>query len=148
MGTGRFVRIDSRTKIFRMPDVLSSFLTLQRDYWLDLQIYKNFFIYNKIQSIEKDSKLITRNKTNANNFDSLESFLKQFSCIDIFPAGHISSMESQSFTIFLGNGEKIKIEFTPMDSGDYILYDTKLQNSYVISSYSKNRVEEILNKIF
>ncbi len=148
LGTGRFVRIDSRTRIFRMRDTLSSFLTLQRSYWLDLQIYKRLFVQNKIQSIEKDAEHIMRNKTNDDFFKELESFLKGFSCIDIFPAKNVSSISSESFSIFLGNGDKIKIEFTPMDSGDYILYDSKLKNAFVISSYSKNRIFNILEKLF
>ncbi len=148
LGSGRFVRIDSRTKIFRMPDTLSAFLTLQRDYWLDLQIYKRLFVYDKIQSVEKKAKHIIRKSENDMAFEEFELFLKQFSCIDIFPAEHIESIESESFSIFLGNGEKIKIEISPMDSGDYILYDSKNKNSYVISAYTKKRIFEALNKIF
>ena len=142
------VRIDARTKIFIMPDVLSSFLTVKSNFWLDLQIYKYKFENNSIQLIEKNKQLITRSDKHKEKFGELETFLKQFSCIDIFPAFPITNSETQELNLILGTGEKIEILLTPMESGDFILFDSASNNSYVISGYTKRRIDSILNSIF
>ena len=148
LGINRYVRIDARTKIFIMPDVLASFLTVKSNFWLDLQIYKYKFENNSIQLIEKNKQLITRSDKHKEKFGELETFLKQFSCIDIFPAFPITNSETQELNLILGTGEKIKIFFTPMESGDFILFDSASNNSYVISGYTKRRIDSILNSIF
>ena len=78
----------------------------------------------------------------------METFLKQFSCIDIFPAFPITNSETQELNLILGTGEKIEILLTPMESGDFILFDSASNNSYVISGYTKRRIDSILNSIF
>lgn len=148
LGINRYVRIDARTKIFIMPDVLASFLTVNNNFWLDLQIYKYRFEKNSIQLIEKNKQIITRSDKNKEKFDELETFLKQFSCIDIFPAFPITNSETQELNLTLGTGEKIEILLTPMESGDFILFDSASNNSYVISGYTKRRIDSILNSIF
>ena len=148
LGINRYVRIDARTKIFIMPDVLASFLTVNKSFWLDLQIYKYRFEKNSIQLIEKNKQIITRSDKNKEKFDELETFLKQFSCIDIFPAFPITNSETQELNLTLGTGEKIEILLTPMESGDFILFDSASNNSYVISGYTKRRIDSILNSIF
>ena len=148
LGINRYVRIDARTKIFIMPDVLASFLTVNNNFWLDLQIYKYRFEKNSIQLIEKNKQIITRSDKNKEKFDELETFLKQFSCIDIFPAFPITNSETQELNLTLGTGEKIEILLTLMESGDFILFDSASNNSYVISGYTKRRIDSILNSIF
>lgn len=148
LGINRYVRIDARTKIFIMPDVLSSFLTVNNNFWLDLQIYKYRFEKNSIQLIEKNKQLITRSDKHKEKFGELETFLKQFSCIDIFPAFPITNSETQELNLILGTGEKIEIFFTPMESGDFILFDSASNNPYVISGYTKRRIDSILDAIF
>ena len=148
LGINRYVRIDTRTKIFIMPDVLASFLTVNNNFWLDLQIYKYKFENKSIQIIERNKQLISRSDKHKEKFDELETFLKQFSCIDIFPAFPITNSETQELNLILGTGEKIEIFFTPMESGDFILFDSASNNSYVISGYTKRRIDSILNSIF
>ena len=148
LGINRYVRIDARTKIFIMPDVLASFLTVKANFWLDLQIYKYKFENNSIQLIEKNKQLITRSDKHKEKFGELETFLKQFSCIDIFPAFPITNSETQELNLILGTGEKIEILLTPMESGDFILFDSASNNSYVISGYTKRRIDSILDSIF
>ncbi|UTY29146.1 DUF4340 domain-containing protein [Treponema putidum] len=148
LGINRYVRIDARTKIFIMPDVLASFLTVKTNFWLDLQIYKYKFENNSIQLIEKNKQLITRSDKHKEKIDELETFLKQFSCIDIFPAFPITNSETQELNLTLGTGEKINIFLTPMESGDFILFDSGFSNSYVISGYTKRRIDSILDSIF
>lgn len=148
LGINRYVRIDARTKIFIMPDVLASFLTVKSNFWLDLQIYKYKFENNSIQLIEKNKQFISRSDKHKEKFGELETFLKQFSCIDIFPAFPITNSETQELNLILGTGEKIEILLTPMESGDFILFDSASNNSYVISGYTKRRIDSILNSIF
>ncbi|UTC65144.1 DUF4340 domain-containing protein [Treponema sp. OMZ 788] len=148
LGINRYVRIDARTKIFIMPDVMSSFLTLRPGVWLDLQIYKHKLDKGSIRLIEKNKGSIIRSNKNEKAFDELETFLKQFSCIDIFPAFLINNSETEEVKLILGSREEIKILFTPMEGGDFILFDSALNNSYVISGYTKRRIDSILNSIY
>ncbi|UTC75721.1 DUF4340 domain-containing protein [Treponema sp. OMZ 792] len=147
LGINRYVRIDARTKIFIMPDVLASFLTVSSNFWLDLQIYKYRFEKNSIQLIKKNKGSIIRSNKNEKVFDELQTFLKQFSCIDIFPALPLNNAKSEELNLILGSGENIKMIFTPMEGGDFILFDSSSNNSYVISGYTKRRIDSILNSI-
>lgn len=148
LGSNIYFLPDARTKIFKMHDDISPFLTLRTDFWIDLQIYKSLFEQNKIQSIIKNNVHTIRSNETEESFLKLEMFLKQFSCIDIFPAMPIISAETEYMDIVLGNGEKISLGETPLESGDYILFDSKCINSYIISGYTKRRIDEIINNIF
>ncbi len=148
LGTNRFVRIDSRTKVFIVQDFIAPFLTFKRNFWIDLQIYKETFSKNKIQSIQKDARHIIRSQNNNSEFNELELFLKQFSCIDIFPASPPVSIKTKSIKLFLGNGDEHKIEITPTESGDYILFDFKLGNAFIISAYTKKRIDGLIENLF
>ncbi|UTC67668.1 MULTISPECIES: DUF4340 domain-containing protein [unclassified Treponema] len=148
LGINRYVRIDARTKVFIMPDVLSSFLTVNNNFWLDLQIYKYKLQNNSIRRIEKNNKFSIRSNKTEKEFNELETFLRQFSCIDIFPAFPVITSESEEFSLILENGERIKIELTPMEGGDFILLDSSSKKPYVISGYTKRRIDSIINSIF
>lgn len=140
--TSRYVRIDSRTNVYKMPDALSNFLTLRTDFWIELQIYKSLFIDNKIQAIEKNNKMILRNNKYESNFNELELFLKQFSCIDVFQPHTLVSTQTENLVFHLGNNIKITMQFTPLENGDYILFDSFSGNSFIISGYTKNRMDK------
>lgn len=148
LGKNLYLLPDGRTKIFKMPDNISPFLTMRSDFWINLQIYKSLFEQNKIQSIEKNGEHIIRSGKNDNYFSDLELFLKQFSCVDIFPAMPLTSINTEYFTIVLGSGEKMLIGETPLESGDYILFDSKLKNGYVISGYTKRKIDSALERIY
>lgn len=148
LGVNRYVRIDSRTKIFIMPDNIASFLTVKTNFWLDLQIYKNRFEKNLVQAIEKNKRMHSRSGKNEEAFLDLESFLKKFSCIDIYPAFPPSDSGTEEIKLILGSGEEVKILFTPMESGDFILFESGSSNAYVISGYTKRRIDSIFNSIF
>lgn len=148
LGSSIYFLPDARTKVFKMHDDISPFLTLRKDFWIDLQIYKPLFEQNKIQSIIKNNLHIIRSNKTEENFLKLETFLKQFSCIDIFPAMPIISTDTEYIDVILGNGEKISLRETPLENGDYILFDSKFANSYIISGYTKRRIDEIINNIF
>ena len=68
LGINRYVRIDARTKILIMPDVLASFLTVKPNFWLDLQIYKYKFENKSIQIIERNKQLISRSDKHKKKF--------------------------------------------------------------------------------
>lgn len=147
LGSGRYIRAGGRTKIFLMPDIISPFLTLHSDFWINLQRYEIFFSGYRVQALQKDNVYIIRSAENEKNFFNLELFLKQFSCVDIFPALPLTSPHTESFILFLDNKEKIKIELTPIENGDYILSDSVSENAYIISGYTKRRILELLGKL-
>ncbi len=147
LGTNIYLLLDGRTKIFKTIDTVSSFLTVRSDFWIDLQIYKFLFDGNKIQSVEKNHTHIIRSKENEPYFSDLELFLKRFSCVDIFPAPVLTSLQTEYLSIILGSGERLTIGETPMENGDYILFDSKLKNAYVISGYTKRKIDSAVDII-
>lgn len=147
LGTERYVRINGRTKVFRMPDILSAFLTLRPDFWIDLQIYGSVFSGSAIQAFEQNNLYILRSEKNEKAFSELELFLKQFSAINIFPAAPVVSALTDSFTVVLDNKDRIKISFTPAEGGDFVLSDSVSENAYIVSGYTKRRIDEVVNAI-
>ena len=147
LGTGRYIRIDGRTRVFLMPDILSAFLTLRPDFWIDLQIYGGVFSGSAIQAFEQNNLYILRSEKNEKAFSELELFFKQFSAVDIFAALPVTSPQTDSFTAILDNKERLKINFTPLENGDFVLSDSVSENAYIVSGYTKRRVDEAVAAI-
>lgn len=143
LGTSIYIQPDARTKIFKMLDTISPFLTLNTNFWINLQIYKTKFEKNSIQEIHKNNLRTTRSSQNDERFLALETFLSQFSCIDIFPTMPITSPQTEYTEFVLGNNEGLILGTTPLENGDYILFEDNSKTAFVISGYTKNRITNL-----
>ena len=83
-------------------------------------------------------------EANGDAFRALENFLEKFSCIDIYSAPPLQSPQTVRVRLALGNGTELRFSFTPLQSGDYVFFDSRSSNAYLISGYT---CEQLLRHI-
>lgn len=147
VGSSRYVTTNLKTAVLSIPDNIAPFLNISPAFWLDLQIYKSLFKGDSIQSLEIKNEIILRSGKNDTAFSDLEKTLTQLNCIDIFTALPKISADTQYFSVILGSKKKIKISMTPLEHGDLILSDSRSENAYIISSYSKSRIDSSISDV-
>lgn len=146
VGNSRYVTANLRTAVLSVPDNIAPFLNIRPGFWLDLQIYKSVFKNDSIQSLKIKDKIILRSAENTNSFGKLEKTLAQLNCIDIFTNLPVHNSRTEYFSIESGNKNKMIIALTPLEHGDFILSDSRSENAYVLSAYSKLRLEAAFNE--
>ena len=136
VGAGRYVRTGRSVKVFLIDDAVEPFLTVAAPFWLDLQIYASLFRGTTIQGLEYGKQTVLRDEKNEEYFRKLESFLEKFSCIDVYSAPGLQSPQTVRIRLGLGNGTELTVSFTPLQSGDYVFFDSRSSNAYLISGYT------------
>ena len=150
-GQLRYIRRGNvASSVFCISDAISPFLNTLPSFWLDMQVYKAKLNDNQIGSVEMNENAVFRTLEKENDFVSLEKTLSSLTAIDIFDNFPIENETTQSFTITLERNETISISCTPLESGDFILFDNRSKNAYILSAYSQKRlmrsVEAIMNE--
>ena len=135
-GAGRYVRMGSSVRVFLIDNALEPFLTVAAPFWLDLQIYASLFRGTGIQGLEYGKHIVIRTEANGDAFRALENFLEKFSCIDIYNAPALQSPQTAQVRLTLGDGTELRFSFTPLQSGDYVFFDNRSSNAYLISGYT------------
>ena len=135
-GAGRYVRMGSSVRVFLIDNALEPFLTVAAPFWLDLQIYASLFRGTGIQGLEYGKHIVIRTESNGDAFRALENFLEKFSCIDIYNAPALQSPQTARVRLTLGDGTELRFSFTPLQSGDYVFFDNRSSNAYLISGYT------------
>ena len=135
-GAGRYVRMGSSVRVFLIDNALEPFLTVAAPFWLDLQIYASLFRGTGIQGLEYGKHIVIRTEANGDAFRALENFLEKFSCIDIYNAPALQSPQTARVRLTLGDGTELRFSFTPLQSGDYVFFDNRSSNAYLISGYT------------
>lgn len=148
IGNSRYVTANLRTAVLLIPNNIAPFLNIRPDFWLDLQIYKSLFKADSIQSLQRKNEIILRSEKNDSYFAEFEKTLSGLNFIDIFTNMPICNEATEYFSIVLGSKTKIEIAVTPLEHGDFIFSDSRSENAYILSAYSKQRLEERLLKIF
>ena len=135
-GAGRYVRVGSSVRVFLIDNALEPFLTVAAPFWLDLQIYASLFRGTGIQGLEYGKHIVIRTESNGDAFRALENFLEKFSCIDIYNAPALQSPQTARVRLTLGDGTELRFSFTPLQNGDYVFFDNRSSNAYLISGYT------------
>ena len=135
-GAGRYVRMGSSVRVFLIDNALEPFLTVAAPFWLDLQIYASLFRGTGIQGLEYGKHIVIRTEANGDAFRALENFLEKFSCIDIYNAPALQSPQTAQVRLTLGDGTELRFSFTSLQSGDYVFFDNRSSNAYLISGYT------------
>ena len=143
-GAGRYVRTGTSVKVFLIDNAFEPFLTVAAPFWLDLQIYAALFRGTGIQGLEYGNHTVIRTEANGGEFRALENFLEKFSCIDIYSAPPLQSPQTVRVRLALGDGTELRFSFTPLQSGDYVFFDSRSANAYLISGYT---CEQLLRHI-
>lgn len=135
------------SSVFCISDAISPFLNTQPSFWLDMQVYKAKLNGNQINSIEMNENMVLRTLEREAYFATLEKTLSSLTAIDIFDNFSVENNTTQTFTIRLERNEEISISSTPLESGDFILFDSRGKNAYILSAYSQKRLMESVDAI-
>lgn len=135
-GTARYVRLGARIAVFLIDTGLDSFLTVAAPFWLDLQLYAALMHGTSIQGVEYGTHSIARSESNDKAFISLEGFLKKCSCIDIYSAPQLQNPQTIQVRLMLGDGTAVQFSASPLQSGDYVFFDSRTARTYLMSSYT------------
>ena len=135
------------SSVFCISDAISPFLNTQPSFWLDMQVYKAKLNGNQINSIEMNENMVLRTLEREAYFATLEKTLSSLTAIDIFDNFPVENNTTQTFTIRLERNEEISISSTPLESGDFILFDSRGKNVYILSAYSQKRLMENVDAI-
>ena len=135
------------SSVFCISDAISPFLNTQPSFWLDMQVYKAKLNGNQINSIEMNENMVLRTLEREAYFATLEKTLSSLTAIDIFDNFPVENNTTQTFTIRLERNEEISISSTPLESGDFILFDSRGKNAYILSAYSQKRLMENVEAI-
>jgi len=135
------------SSVFCISDAISPFLNTLPSFWLDMQVYKAKLNNNQINGIEMNENRVLRTLEKEAEFITLEKTLSSLTAIDIFDNFPIENNTTQTFTIALERNESISISFTPLENGDFILFDSRGKNAYILSAYSKKRLMESVETI-
>ena len=135
------------SSVFCISDAISPFLNTQPSFWLDMQVYKAKLNGNQINSIEMNENMVLRTLEREAYFATLEKTLSSLTAIDIFDNFPVENNTTQTFTIRLERNEEISISSTPLESGDFILFDSRGKNAYILSAYSQKRLMESVDAI-
>lgn len=135
-GTGRYVRTGRSLAIFLIDNGIEPFLTIAHPFWLDLQIYKSLFYGTGIQGLEYGHHSIMRNEENDAAFHALELFLQTYSCIGVYSAPPLQNSDTVRVRLNLGDGTLLVFSFSPLPDGDYVFFDSRSSNAYIISGYT------------
>jgi len=135
------------SSVFCISDAISPFLNTQPSFWLDMQVYKAKLNGNQINSIEMNENMVLRTLEREAYFAMLEKTLSSLTAIDIFDNFPVENNTTQTFTIRLERNEEISISSTPLESGDFILFDSRGKNAYILSAYSQKRLMENVDAI-
>lgn len=147
-GQLRYVRRGNvASSVFCISDSISPFLNTLPSFWLDMQVYKAKLNGNQINSIEMNENNVFRTLEKEADFIALEKTLSSLTAIDIFDNLPIENNTTQTFTITLERNETISISSTPLENGDFILFDSRGKNAYILSAYSQKRLMESVGAI-
>lgn len=135
-GAGRYVRTGTSVRVFLIDNALEPFLTVAAPFWLDLQIYAALFRGTGIQGLEYGNHTAIRTEANGAAFRALENFLEKFSCIDVYSAPALQSPQTSRVRLALGDGTELRFSVTPLQSSDYVFFDSRSTNAYLISGYT------------
>lgn len=135
------------SSVFCISDAISPFLNTLPSFWLDMQVYKAKLNNNQINGIEMNENRVLRTLEKEAEFITLEKTLSSLTAIDVFDNFPIENNTTQTFTILLERNETISISFTPLENGDFILFDSRGKNAYILSAYSKKRLMESVETI-
>jgi len=144
LGINRYVRTGRSLAVFAIDNAVEPFLTIAHGFWLDLQLYKALFAQTSIQNLEMGRHYIIRDTENAKDFIALEHFLQTVTCIALYTAPVLQSPVTENIRLLLGSGDTLQLFFTPLQDGDYVLFDNRSSNAYVISGYT---AEQLLQKV-
>lgn len=148
-GQLRYIRRGNvASSVFCISDAISPFLNTLPSFWLDMQVYKAKLNGNQINSIEMNENRVLRTLEKDVEFASLEKTLSSLTAIDIFDNLPVENNTTQTFTITLERNETISIFCTPLESGDFILFDSRGKNAYILSAYSQKRLMESVDALF
>jgi len=148
VGSGRYVRTGRSVKVFLIDNGIEPFLTIAAPFWLDLQIYAALFRGTSIQALEYGNRFAIRDEANEAAFRSLELFLEKFSCIDVYSAPALQNPQTVRAHLTLGDGSERIFSFSPLQSGDYVFFDTRSSNAYLISGYTCSQLIRQLEAVF
>lgn len=147
-GQLRYVRRGNvQSSVFCVSDAISPFLNTSPSFWLDMQVYKAKLNNNQINSIEMNDNIVLRTLEKEAEFIALEKALSSLTAIDIFDSLPIENQTTETFTITLERNESLSISCTPLESGDFILFDSRGKNAYILSAYSQKRLMESVEAI-
>ena len=135
-GLGQYVRTGRSVKVFLIDNGLEAFLTIAAPFWLDLQIYASLFRGTSIQGLEYGKHAVFRNEKNEADFRALELFLEKCSCIDVYSAPALQNSQTVQVRLILGDGSEPIFSFSPLQSGDYVFFDSRSSNVYLMSGYT------------
>ena len=140
IGTGRYVRTGRSLKVFLIDNGIEPFLTVAASFWTDLQIYKSVFYQTGIQGLEYRNDSLLRNAEHEQHFHELELFLAKLSCIDVYSASAFQTPQTDSIRLTLGDGTALTLSLTPLESGDYVIFDSRSVNTYLLSGYTRDQL--------
>ena len=136
IGVSRYVRTGRSIKVFLIDDVFEPFLTVAAPFWLDMQVYAALFRGSSIQGLEYGKNTAIRGETNESDFRALELFLEKLSCIDVYNAPALQTPQTIRVRLNLGDGYSLHLSFSPLQSGDYVFFDSRSPNVYLMSGYT------------
>lgn len=147
-GQLRYVRRGNvASSVFCVSNAIAPFLNTLPSFWLDMQVYKAKLNNNQINSIEMNETRVLRTLEKDADFVSLEKIISSLTAIDIFDNLPVENDATKTFTITLERNERISISCTPLENGDFILFDSRGKNAYILSAYSKKRLMESVEAI-
>lgn len=141
-GISQYVRLGTSIKVFLIDTDLRAFLTVAAPFWLDLQVYAALMRGTSIQGVEYGKDNVTRTEANVHSFIALEKFLEKCSCIDVYSAPRLQSPHTMSVHLSLGDGTRLQLAGTPLESGDYVFFDSRSLRTYLMSSYTFTKLME------
>ncbi len=147
-GQLRYVRRGNvPSSVFCVSDAISPFLNTLPSFWLDMEVYRAKLNGNQINTIEMNENMVLRTLEKEAYFVALEKTISSLTAIDIFDGLPIENNTTKTFTITLERNESISIFCTPIESGDFILFDSRNKNAYILSAYSQKRLMENVEAI-
>ncbi len=142
-GDERFVQTGTSLEVLRIDDSVSEFLDTRASSWAALDVFSEFLGSSDIQRVvfrkkEQQREFIAGKNPEVAEFQKV---LESASCIDIT---NIPSVGEETFYIELGDARHVRYRISALPSSDMILTDEGTGASYIISAWTKERIDRSL----
>jgi len=142
-GSQRYVRNSQYPSIFRTGDSFEPYLDLHTNAWADLDIFSEAFAKVSLQRVVYEKKGMRAVFVAGVNPEvaELEQTLKSLVCLDIT---NLSLIPTETVYLELGDTRRIQVGFAKLNEENYILSNSQTGALYIISKWSKERLDRAL----
>lgn len=142
-GSQRYVRNSQYPSIFRTMDSFEPYLDLHTNAWADLDIFSTEFAKVSLQRVVYEKKELRAVFIAGINPEvaELEQTLKSLACLDIT---NLPLIPTETLYLEFGDTSRIQVGFAKLNEEYYILSNSQTGGMYIISNWTKERLDRAL----